>query len=79
MVPFSGMMDWLAIMKILEGGRPQKPRDAENLGFTNELWSMVERCWRENRGERPNVGEILRCLESAVPAWNTRPQDPQAG
>ena len=73
------MSPYQVLYFLLEGGQPQKPEAAENLGFTNELWSTVERCWRGNRDERPNVGEILHCLESAVPAWNTRPQDPQTG
>jgi len=42
-------------------------------GFTNGLWRMIERCWRQNwNSERPEVGGILRCLESVAQAWDTR-------
>lgn len=60
----------------MEGQRPQKPEAAEGLGFTDELWSMVERCWRENRDERPEAKEIVDCLENAAKAWDTRPLPP---
>jgi len=64
------------MLKILNRQRPQKPEAAESLGFTRELWSMVERCWRENRDERPEAKEIVDCLESAAKAWDTRPLPP---
>jgi len=34
----------------LGGQWPRKPEAVENLGFTDELWSMVERCRQENLG-----------------------------
>ena len=66
----------VAVRSVLEGGRPQKPGAADNLGFTDELWNMVEHCWQVHRNERPNVGEILHCLRSAVPAW--KPGEPHS-
>jgi len=65
-----------AIAAILSGQRPQKPEAAESLGFTDELWIMVERCWRENWNERLEAKEIVDCLESAAKAWDTRPLPP---
>ena len=64
------------LVGVLGGDRPQKPEAAESLGFTDELWSMLERCWEDDRDERPEVGEVLRCLESAAQAWDTRPPPP---
>jgi len=59
-------------VSVLRGHRPQRPEAADDLGFTGELWSMVERCWQENPDERPEVKEIVDCLESAAEAWDTR-------
>ena len=75
-VPYRDLTDIAAMLNILEGRRPQKPEAAESLDFTDELWRMVERCWRENRDERPEVREVLRCLESAAQAWDVRPPPP---
>ena len=75
-VPFGTISIFLMITKIAKGIRPQKPDAGESLGFTGELWRMVEHCWRENDGERPNVEEILQCLERAAQTWDTRPPAP---
>ena len=73
-IPYSSFKASVMVMfSILEGVRPQKPDVAESLGFTNELWGMVEHCWLEGPDERPEVGEILHCLERAAQAWDTRP------
>ena len=64
------------VSEILEGRRPQKPEAAESLGFTDELWSMIERCWREEPDERPEVKEMLDCLERGAQTWDTRPLPP---
>lgn len=61
-----------AVVAILDGKRPQEPAEAARLGFKKELWAMVERCWRENRAERPNVEEILSCLNDATEFWYRR-------
>lgn len=74
--PYHNTADCCAIMMVLEGHQPRKPEGAESLGFTDELWAMVQRCWWGNRARRPEMGEILRCLESAAQAWDTRPPLP---
>lgn len=64
------------MLKIVGGDRPEKPKAARSLGFTDELWSMVERCWQESWDERPEAKEIVDYLESAAKAWDTRPSPP---
>ena len=75
-VPFSREDHYGTVLAIVEGTRPRKPKAAESLGFTDELWTMVECCWREKPGERPGVKEVMRCLESAAQAWDGRPPMP---
>ena len=71
--PWQSNNETKVMLWVVEGKRPQRPEEAESPGFTDELWRMVECCWRQNRNERPEVGEILRCLETAARAWDTRP------
>lgn len=62
----------LLLNTILEGDRPKKPENAVRLGFNDELWTIVEQCWHENRAERPRIEEILPYLNDATAFWYTR-------
>ena len=56
----------------MEGVRPEKPEEAAHLGFNDELWKIVERCWLEDHNARPSVEEVLSCLNNAAVLWYTR-------
>jgi len=56
----------------VEGARPKKPEDVKRLGFSNELWRIVELSWLEDRNSRPGVEDILSCLNDAVAFWHRR-------
>lgn len=59
----------LLVNAIVEGDRPMKPEGAARLGFNNELWTLIELCWREARAQRPRVEEIITCLNGAAAYW----------
>jgi hypothetical protein len=63
---------YLVMDAVLVGRRPEKPEGAARLGFKDELWTIVEQCWRGNRDERPRVEEILCCLNDATAFWYMR-------
>ena len=56
----------------MNGEQPQRPDGAENLGFTNELWGVVEQCWSVDAGIRPSVGTVLSHLNHATWSWERR-------
>ena len=62
----------MAVNAIVEGVRPRKPEGAKRLGFSEELWRMVELCWLEDRDERPGIEDIVSCLNGAVSFWYMR-------
>ena len=62
----------MVVNEIMEGVRPRKPEGAKHLGFSDELWRTVELCWLQDRNARPDVEEILRCLNDAEVFWDTR-------
>jgi hypothetical protein len=62
---------------ILNGVRPEKPEGAARLGFTEELWGVLERCWLKDRSARPSVEEILPYLNDAWYMMTMTP-DPSA-
>ncbi|KAF9641863.1 kinase-like protein, partial [Thelephora ganbajun] len=50
---------------ITKGLRPDKPKNAAAIGFSDSLWDFVERCWRGNRDLRPKVLEVVTRLGAA--------------
>ena len=51
------------ILKILRGSRPERPQGAEGASFTDDIWGMLERCWKHQPGERINAKNALPCFE----------------
>jgi len=58
-IPFHKDADLTVFMKVVEGKHP--PRGVK---FTAGLWAMLERCWAPKPNDRPNVEDVLRCLEA---------------
>ena len=61
----------LLMYAIMEGYRPKKPNEAESIGFTDELWKTVQKCWLADASARPDVGAILPHLNPW--SWGRRP------
>lgn len=59
----------LACKVVLEGERPPRPRDSEKLGFTDEVWESLRRCWDKKPSHRPSIDAVSTCLERAVETW----------
>ena len=62
----------LVMSAIVEGNRPKKPEGATRLGFSNDLWIIIEWCWLEDRSKRPRTEDILSCLNDATAFWYMR-------
>ncbi|KAF9646136.1 kinase-like protein [Thelephora ganbajun] len=72
-VPYHDILrDTAVTLAILDGERPKKPKGGIYLGFAEALWETVEQCWLQDRSARPDVEEILCCLDSAQAFWYTR-------
>ena len=59
----------MIVLEISKGTRPKKPEDVASLGFTDDLWEIVERCWSAERDARPTLEAVLSCLHEAAPRW----------
>jgi len=68
--PYRGFSENVAVNAILNGVRPRKPHQAINLGFTDGLWKIMERCWMVDRDARPDVKAILSQLNYAAWTWD---------
>jgi len=55
--------------KVLRGDRPERPQGAESKWFTDEVWGILEHCWKPNPSDRPSAERVLQCLEEASRFW----------
>lgn len=66
------------VRRVLDGARPTKPGNADEIGFGNGIWELVEKCWREKSMKRPTIDRALAHLalassSSAVPDTTLKP------
>ena len=73
-VPFPKCTAPIVIRKVMEGERPGRPQGTRGAWFTDDLWRMLELCWKPQPDDRPGPGAILQCLEE-VPR-PSRPPSP---
>ena len=48
-----------ATLAIMGGERPPRPTHHE---LTDELWALMQHCWKQKPDERPDVSDVLRDL-----------------
>ncbi|KZT66912.1 kinase-like protein [Daedalea quercina L-15889] len=53
---------------VLEGQRPPRPPAAAGLPShtADDVWDLIQRCWRQQWRERPRIEEVLRSLTEAA-------------
>ena len=69
--PFSQYhLDLAAMMKIVEGEHPERPRSG---WFPDGIWETLERCWGYQPSDRPSLGVVLHHLQGAAPRWSPPP------
>ena len=59
----------LACKVVLEDERPPRPRDSEKLGFTDQVWERLGKCWDKRPSARPSVDAVSACLKQAAETW----------
>ena len=57
--PFYPKREFEVIHAVIEGGRPPKPENAEEIGMTEVVWELMRECWRQDRTKRPIIREVL--------------------
>lgn len=56
-----------AYRKVMDGEDPGKPKGAQGVWFTTEIWATLELCWKHQPADRPASREILQSFEGAQP------------
>jgi hypothetical protein len=58
-IPFGNRSDVQVLLAIVQGRRPPRPTHPT---FTEQLWTLMQRCWNHDPQLRPEVSEALRVL-----------------
>ena len=66
-MPFPKCSAPVVIRKVMNGERPGRLQWARGTWFTDDLWGVLERCWTPQPSERPDLEEVLQCLEGITP------------
>ena len=62
-IPFHQYATLVIPGKVVKGDRPKRPQGVEGIWFTNDVWEALGRCWTPQPGNRPNIEDVLQCLE----------------
>ena len=62
------------VLRITRGDRPKRPQGERGAVFTDEIWRMLECCWKHQPKERINAEAILRGL-GGMPYPSRTPSD----
>lgn len=68
-IPFYQYPNFVIPGKVVEGERPERPQDMEGVWFTDGVWEVLERCWTPQPRNRPNIEDVLQCLEVISESW----------
>lgn len=60
-VPFYESHDAAASIKVILGEHPTR----EEI-FSEKTWKMLEMCWASQPQDRPNIEDVLQCLQMAA-------------
>lgn len=53
------------VAKVLSGERPERPKHPL---LTDDLWGLTQKCWLRDPRQRPEIGDVVHCLRSALDA-----------
>ena len=87
-LPFGRISGSEVVFKVVGGGRPSKPEDALKLGLSDDVWELLEDCWKTDHTSRPSVEGVLARVKAAASACGVlspvggvpqRYEDPDSG
>jgi len=60
--PFYGILPTTVAVGVLSGNRPARPVHSS---LTDDLWDLTKRCWNQDPKLRPEIAEVVLCLQVA--------------
>jgi serine/threonine protein kinase len=65
--PFAPYEYTTAVLKIVEGERPERPQGEEGRLFTDDIWDTLGLCWKHQPHDRISASAVLLRLEGHPP------------
>ena len=62
-VPFYRYGHYAVVLKVSEGKRPNRPQREEGLWFGEDIWNLLQHCWKPRPDYRPGIEDVSRRLE----------------
>jgi hypothetical protein len=65
------------MIKVLAGQRPTRPEASANIGFTKEVWDVIQRGWAQEPELRPALSDFLQAVAPDMPLRRDSAFDPR--
>ena len=52
------------------GLRPPKPENAGEVGISDSLWELIQKCWDGEKTRRPQIQEVVDGVGEAAASWH---------
>ena len=77
--PFAGHRDPEIVLMVVGGKRPERPQGDAGELFTDEIWNMLELCWKQRPSDRPTAKHVLMALRGDLSvSWPPSDMDGEA-
>ncbi|KAF9646904.1 kinase-like protein [Thelephora ganbajun] len=64
--PFASYRDPEVVYMVLDGERPKRPEGNEGNFFTDEIWKVLELCWKPRPSDRISAKAVLMDLDGSL-------------
>lgn len=62
--PFGNTTPIALVGEIMQGKRPKRPQGEEGKPFTDDIWDMMQLCWKAEPSGRASAKDVLLCFEA---------------
>ena len=69
-VPFGGQADNNITFGIPNKKRPDKPSTNDQVGLTDEIWTIIESCWDDDPRRRPPIRDVVKKWPDSAQSTN---------
>ena len=57
-------------LHVWSGNRPPKPENAGDIGISDPLWELIQKCWDGEKTRRPKIEEVVDGVGDAAANWH---------
>ena len=65
-LPFGKISGSEVVFKVVGGGKPSRPADSLELGLSDDVWELLEDCWKTVHTSRPSIEGVLPRVKAAA-------------